>query len=141
MRVKIDLQLNEDDGHVFVDKEAVVLALSEVLINAIEAIKGDGAVQVTLGSELITKPEKYNKHALPGTFSVITVLDNGVGISLESLGHIFEPFYSTKENENVLGLGLTVAFGVMQHNNGWIDISPRANGTCVKIFLPNVVAH
>jgi len=140
-RVKLVVRLEEVGCSVFVDKEALVLALSEVLSNAIEAIPENGNVQVTLDRELIPNPEGRNLHAQPGLFSVITVLDDGVGIPVESLGRLFEPFYSTKEHENVLGLGLAIAFGVFQRNNGWIEVVPRTQGTCVKMFVPIATPH
>jgi signal transduction histidine kinase len=69
----------------------------------------------------------------------ITVADNGSGIPPESLGRIFEPFYTTKKDTGT-GLGLWVSKGIVRKHGGSIRVRSRlggrASGTVFSIFLP-----
>jgi two-component system NtrC family sensor kinase len=64
----------------------------------------------------------------------IVVSDTGSGIPVEILPHIFEPFVSTKEST---GLGLAVAYGIIQQHKGEIEVESKPNqGTTFIISLP-----
>ena len=68
---------------------------------------------------------------------VIKVTDEGIGISGKDLPHIYEPFYSTKEASNGTGLGLAVAYGIVTHHKGKIEVEKTSSsGTTFKIILP-----
>ena len=67
----------------------------------------------------------------------LEVTDEGIGISGKDLPHIFEPFYSTKEASNGTGLGLAVAYGIITHHKGKIEVEKTSSsGTTFKIVLP-----
>jgi two-component system NtrC family sensor kinase len=66
----------------------------------------------------------------------IDIADNGAGISEENIPHIFEPFFSTKEKTNGIGLGLAIAHGIIQNHKGKINVkSERGKGTTISISL------
>ncbi|MEH7094290.1 PAS domain-containing sensor histidine kinase [Neobacillus vireti] len=93
-----------------------------IIKNAIEASSKGGSVEIAL-------------HPVPGEQVMITVRDNGSGISKERLAKLGEPFYSSKEKGT--GLGLTVSFKIVQTHNGSIRFNSQKNqGTCVEISLP-----
>jgi len=81
---------------------------------------------------------------MPVTFSnpdndniLIEITDNGVGISETDIPHIFEPFFSTKENESGIGLGLAIVHGIIQSHKGRINVkSELGKGTTISITLP-----
>ncbi|MBW1644563.1 MAG: HAMP domain-containing histidine kinase, partial [Deltaproteobacteria bacterium] len=63
--------------------------------------------------------------------------DNGIGIPAESLGNIFDPFYTTKEPGKGTGLGLSVSFMIIEEMGGKIEAaSKEGQGTTISIFLP-----
>jgi len=65
------------------------------------------------------------------------VEDTGSGISEEDLPHIFEPFYTTKAEENGLGLGLATLYGIIDRHKGTITVdSELGKGTVFTIKLP-----
>jgi signal transduction histidine kinase len=60
-----------------------------------------------------------------------------VGISEEHLQQLFEPFFTTKEVGAGTGLGLSLAYGIVQEHGGWIDVASRVGeGSCFTVFLP-----
>jgi signal transduction histidine kinase len=67
----------------------------------------------------------------------LVVADTGVGIPEDALGHIFEPFFSTKDKESGVGLGLAVVYGIVQGHHGTIDVTSQpGNGTTFTVHLP-----
>jgi signal transduction histidine kinase len=69
----------------------------------------------------------------------VTVADTGSGISDLALPHIFEPFFTTKK-ETGTGLGLWLAYGIVQKHSGWMRVAsrtaPASSGTVFMVFLP-----
>lgn len=67
----------------------------------------------------------------------LEIVDNGSGIAQEDIPHIFEPFFSAKDNKSGTGLGLAIVHGIVQNHNGKIDVkSAPGNGTTIAITIP-----
>jgi signal transduction histidine kinase len=97
-------------------------ALANVVFNAIDAIPRRGTI--TIGS------------AVQGRWLVLTVKDDGIGMSEEVRARCLEPFFSTKQHEGT-GLGLGSVYGIVRRHDGEIDIqSELGRGTTVCISLP-----
>jgi len=94
-----------------------------ILLNAEQSMEKSGKIEIT------AKPD--------GDMVIITFEDNGPGISEEHLSKIFDPFFSTKEPGQGVGLGLSVSYGIIKAHNGKIEIkSEDQKGTIVEIRLP-----
>lgn len=74
---------------------------------------------------------------VPGDYCRLTVSDTGDGMDEETLAHLFEPFYTTKEIGRGTGLGLASVYGVIKQNRGyvWVESSP-GHGSRFEIYLP-----
>lgn len=97
-----------------------------ILLNAVQAIDGVGEICI---STLVS-----------GNALEIEFLDNGHGIPAESLGRVFEPFFTTRDVGQGMGLGLTVAYHVVKHHAGDISVSSESGkGARVVLHLPVVV--
>lgn len=95
-----------------------------ILVNASEAVSENGEVL-------------FRTFNPDGDHVRIEISDNGVGISEEDLPHIFEPFFSTKENVSGIGLGLAIVHGIVQNHKGKAEVrSERGKGTTISITLP-----
>jgi two-component system NtrC family sensor kinase len=95
-----------------------------ILVNASEAVSENG--------EVLFKTSNPDQDHIR-----IEISDNGVGILEEDIPHIFEPFFSTKENVSGIGLGLAIVHGIIQNHKGKIDVkSERGKGTTIFITLP-----
>jgi two-component system NtrC family sensor kinase len=102
--------------------QQVVLVL---LVNASEAMPKGGRLEVS--TEFISSAEQ----------GVVRVKDNGSGISADVLPRIFDPFFTTKEDQNRTGLGLAVAFSIVEQHAGEITVqSEPGKGTEFKVTLP-----
>lgn len=107
--------------------------ISNLLVNAVDAMHEGGELQIRVES---TRDWQSGDEGVR-----IVVADNGSGIPRENLGHIFEPFYSTKKDTGT-GLGLWVSSGIVRKHRGSIRVRSRVDGghsgTVFSIFLPAV---
>jgi two-component system NtrC family sensor kinase len=95
-----------------------------ILINASEAVFENG--------EILMKTSNPNEDKIK-----LEISDNGVGIVPQDISHIFEPFFSAKEKERSIGLGLAIVHGIVQSHNGKIEVdSEVGKGTTISIILP-----
>jgi len=73
----------------------------------------------------------------PGTFALLTIRDNGPGMTDEVRSRIFEPFFTTKPFGKGTGLGLSVVYGIVHQNMGVIDVDTApGEGATFRIWLP-----
>jgi signal transduction histidine kinase len=80
-------------------------------------------------------PEKGDG-TVPGRYVVLSVSDNGVGMSEETLSKIFHPFFTTKPVGKGTGLGLPIVYGIAKDHGGWVDIrSKLGEGSTFKVYL------
>ena len=104
-------------------------------MNAMQAMPRGGVVDVALSATERKKPGL--DLAPPGRYVVMEVADEGTGIAAEDRERIFEPFYSTKQEDGGTGLGLAVSLGIVKDHDGWIEIYSRpGGGTLFRVFLP-----
>jgi signal transduction histidine kinase/ActR/RegA family two-component response regulator len=115
--------------------EQVVMNLA---VNARDAMPKGGRLTIDL-NKVNVSPQylQYNPDGRPGDFVCLQVADTGCGMSPETLSHIFEPFYTTKEVGKGTGLGLATVFGVVKQHEGWVDVdSQPGRGSTFSIFFP-----
>ena len=73
----------------------------------------------------------------PGRYVLLTVEDNGAGMSSETQERLFEPFYSTKKSSKNSGLGLSIIYGIVENQKGYIDVhSELGRGSTFDVYLP-----
>src|SRR5262249_60492750 len=78
----------------------------------------------------------------PREYVVLSVSDNGRGMSEEVKDRIFEPFFTTKEPGKGTGLGLATVFGVVRHAGGVVTVeSAPGKGSTFAVHLPQVVSE
>ncbi len=96
-----------------------------LLVNASEAVKENG--------EIVMRTRNPDEDTI-----IFEIADNGIGIAADDIPHIFEPFYSTKENARGIGLGLAIVHGIIQNHKGKIHVtSEPGHGTqsCQLLYL------
>ncbi len=110
-----------------IDKEQLKQVLNNLIINALDAMSGQGPIT------LRTRIERLNEIQ----YIVIDVEDTGSGIPDDKLGIIFEPFYSTKSIGAGTGLGLAICKKIMDEHNGLIKVRSKLNeGSTFSLYFP-----
>lgn len=116
------------------DAAQIQQALMNLVMNGIQASQKGGNVRLGVSSELA--PDPASGHP-PGCFALLEIRDDGPGIPPDLLRAIFDPFFTTKPVGEGTGLGLSVAYGIVQEHGGWIDVrSELGRGSCFRIWLP-----
>jgi len=109
--------------------------LTNLIVNAVEAMPEGGAVDVAIDRGRAEPPEGNN--AAPGEYFRIDVRDRGPGIAEENLPHLFEPFFTTKPVGEGTGLGLSIAHRIIEEHGGWIGVDSRpGERTSFRVYLP-----
>ncbi len=101
------------DDTIVCDRDQIVQALVALLMNAVDAMPDGGELTV----ETWAAPSDLARRVC------FSVRDTGVGIPEEDRPHIFDPFYSTKNEAKGVGLGLAVVYGIVQRHSGDISVS------------------
>ncbi|OPY87298.1 MAG: Blue-light-activated protein [Smithella sp. PtaU1.Bin162] len=112
--------------------------IMNLISNAAEAITNSGEVRIQTANRYIDTPVNGHETMRPGSYVVMTVSDNGMGIPARDIGKIFEPFYTKKVmGRSGTGLGLAVVWGTVNDHNGYIDVQSEENmGSVFTIYFP-----
>jgi two-component system NtrC family sensor kinase len=109
-----------------------------MIFNAIEAMSTGGELHVTTRRGDVQKAKKLGLAHATDTVE-IAFADTGCGIPPENLERLFEPFFSTKEEVEGVGLGLWISYGIIQKHKGTIEVdSEVGKGTTFTITLPAI---
>jgi signal transduction histidine kinase/CheY-like chemotaxis protein len=124
--------LNVSVSHVHIRK-----VMMNLVVNAFEAIHGTGTVEMSTENRYIDRPLKGYDEVSIGEYAVLSISDNGKGISNQDLERIFEPFYTKKVmGRSGTGLGLAVVWNVIQDHHGYIDVKTGESGTRFDVYIP-----
>ena len=117
------------------DRPMLVAALQNLMINACDATRPDGSIQIKAEYSTFEGEQLGSLDVDAGEYVVISVIDDGVGIPIEEQEHIFEPFFTTKDHGN--GLGLPSVHGFARQSGGAVTIeSAPGRGTTIRLILP-----
>ncbi|MCD4732229.1 MAG: HAMP domain-containing protein [Bacteroidales bacterium] len=109
---------------IYCSENQIKQACVAILVNASEAVAENGEIIMKT-----TNPDEDHVR--------LDIADNGVGIALEDIPHIFEPFFSAKQNASGIGLGLAIVHGIVQSHKGKIEVdSELGKRTTISIILP-----
>lgn len=136
--ITLETRLSEEPLSVLGDEPQVAQILMNLATNARDAMPAGGTFTLATEQTMLDK-EFTASHGLskPGRYALISIADTGHGMEEGELKRIFEPFYTTKEVGKGTGLGLAVAYGIVQQHEGHIDVySKPGTGTTFKIYLP-----
>ena len=118
-----------------VDVSMVEQALTNLVVNAIQAMPTGGSIRVRVGVEAASPPADLG--GTQAEYACVHVEDQGVGMTPDQMAHVFEPFFTTKEVGEGTGLGLSVAYGIVRDHGGWIGVASEPNqGSRFSIYLP-----
>ena len=121
-RIEVKKEFAADLPPVFVNRKNIIIALMQVMTNAVEAMKEGGKLTI------ITS-------AADNSWVIVEIIDSGRGIAVEDLDSIFDPFFTTKMSG--AGMGLPLVRKIIDDNHGMIRVESKVGkGTRVAISLP-----
>ncbi|MBU3928702.1 MAG: response regulator, partial [Bacteroidetes bacterium] len=135
--VMVKTNLDDDLFNVKGSQVHIRKALMNLVSNASEAFESYGNVIISTMNRYVDRPIRgYNDISI-GEYAVLSVSDDGPGISPNDLERIFEPFFTKKVmGRSGTGLGLAVVWNTIQDHKGYIDVISGENGTTFQLYFP-----
>jgi len=132
-QVSVERAIDSTGVRALIDEDSLQQVLTNLILNALQAMPSGGTLSVTAAREHAASPEQPG--AVPTPCIRITVRDTGGGIPEDVRAHVFEPFVTTKQPGDGTGLGLAVVYGLVVDHRGWLTLDSGANGTTFSVFL------
>jgi len=124
---RIETRLDPNLPKIIGSEDQILQVFMNIISNAAEAIEAVGGGLLCIETH----------HSLKNSTVNTIFTDTGSGIPRENLTKLFEPFFTTKKQGKGVGLGLSVAYGIIQEHGGSINVeSKKTNGTKFTIELP-----
>lgn len=136
--VRLDWRPGDSLWPIEADSSQIDQVLVNLCVNARDAVERGGLV--TVASECASYDDAFcARHSdhLPGDYVILTVEDNGKGMTPEVLDRLFEPFFTTKTDHGGCGLGLATVYGIVRQNQGFVTVrSALGQGATFRIHWP-----
>jgi signal transduction histidine kinase len=125
-----------------IDPTQIDQILANLCVNARDAIANVGQITIETGNRMFDAAYcAEHTDCIPGDYVLLSVRDNGCGMSQDVQDHLFEPFFTTKPLGQGTGLGLATVYGIVKQNNGFIHVaSELGQGTTFRIYIPRYSA-
>ena len=138
--ISIILEIAPGDYLVEADPTGIQQVLTNLALNAQDAMPDGGTIKIKLGLTRLSKQQCPFPSMSEGEWIVLDFIDTGKGIAGEHLLRIFDPFFTTKQPGEGTGLGLSQVYGIVKQHDGYIDVkSEVGKGTRFTIYLPPLV--
>jgi PAS domain S-box-containing protein len=136
--VAVLVDLDEPVAPVDGDETQLLQVISNLCMNALHAMPDGGELQLALAMRDAPVAESLASRGLcPGPHVVLTVSDTGSGMDTAVLGHIFDPYFTTRADVGGSGLGLAVVQGIVAAHGGVVRVrSQPGRGSDFDVWLP-----
>lgn len=135
--VKIETNLDNNVFNINGSQVHIRKVVMNLVSNAAEAIEKYGTITISTQNRYIDKPFRSFDDFDEGEYAVLSVSDDGSGVSKADRERIFEPFYTKKMmGRSGTGLGLAVVWNVVQDHKGYIDLKSGTNNTTFDLYFP-----
>ncbi len=137
--IEIKQDLDENCGTVMADSTQMHQVILNMATNSYHAMMDKGGV-LEIRLSAVNREDikvKSSSKLKENVYVMITVSDSGHGMDKQTIDRIFEPFFTRKDVGSGSGLGLSVVHGIVNNNNGAIEVeSEPGKGTSITIYLP-----
>ena len=131
--ITLETILDPDLGFVRADQGQIEQVVMNLVVNARDAMPRGGRIVI----ETCNMAGQDDAPDAPPSVVVVEVRDEGHGIATDALPHIFEPFYTTKEQGKGTGLGLSTVYGIVKQSGGDVQVeSAPGQGSVFRVLLP-----
>ncbi len=141
-RIALTMDLAPDLWPISGDKGQLDQVIMNLVVNAHDAMLQGGTVTITTRNFSVTPEQPDPNGVMPQSDYVeVSVFDNGQGMSPDTLSHLYEPFFTTKEVGHGTGLGLSTVYGIIKQSHGYIFVnSALGRGSTFACYYPRLMA-
>ncbi|MDI6791234.1 MAG: response regulator [Thermodesulfobacteriota bacterium] len=143
--IKIGHILSPKPCYVDIDSAKMEQAVMNICVNAVEAMPNGGGLTIKTEVSFYSfdgMEKKLPHQPADGEYVRLSVMDTGAGMDNETRQRIFDPFFTTKGESGGTGLGLAMAYGVVNEFNGHIEVESKPGiGTTFNCYLPLSKGH
>ncbi|MDD2308812.1 MAG: PAS domain S-box protein [Desulfuromonadaceae bacterium] len=136
--IHLEINLEHEGLPVLADSGQIEQVLMNLATNARDAMPHGGSIVIT--TEAVTLDSDFilaRGFGQPGRYALLNFTDSGDGMDADIVKHVFEPFYTTKEQGKGTGLGLSIIYGIIKEHKGYIVCHSTVGlGTIFQIYLP-----
>lgn len=138
--IEIHQDISNNCGYVMADLTRIHQIIMNLITNAYHAMQETGGkLAISLKEVDLAFEDLNGSTMIPGTYICLTISDTGVGMENTIKKRIFDPYFTTKEQDKGTGLGLSVVHGIVKKYGGDIKVySEPGKGSVFKIFLPEI---
>jgi PAS domain S-box-containing protein len=138
--VTLSVALNATAGDVLVDPGQLEQVILNLCLNARDAMPKGGRITIeTTNVELDETDLLDQDPVVAGEYVMLSVTDNGTGMTEDVKRHLFEPFFTTKPQGKGTGLGLATVYGIIKQSDGHVRVeSEIGRGSTFEVCLPRV---
>ena len=136
--IRLEVQTGAALRPVLADPGQVEQILLNLIVNARDALPEGGRICVKTENRTLAEgsPESVATGLTPGSYILLHVIDDGIGMDRATQTRIFEPFFTTKEPGRGTGLGLSTVYGIIRHMGGAVTVeSERNRGATFTVYL------
>ena len=137
-RIQVIWLPSHDLWDVYVDSTELERIITNLVLNAMDAIAGKGTIIIETQNVVAKECQgEGGRNLLPGEYVLLSIRDSGSGMTTKTMARLFQPFFSTKEQEKGSGLGLSTVCELVKRNQGAIRVwSQQGTGTKFEIYFP-----
>ena len=136
---QLSVNLHSQMCKIDINPQSFMRCIEQLVKNALQAIGAEGKVSIESSLIFVAQQRDFFQQLVePATYVQIKITDNGVGITLQDLPKIFNPYFSTLKKQSHQGLGLNLVYGFLQNCQGYCFVSSIENhgSTFTLLFRP-----
>ena len=136
--IRVELQLEPGPCCIMADPGQLEQVLMNLSVNARDAMPHGGRLTIGTRHLVVGAPMASSTGPIPvGQYVVLSVADDGTGMTADAQAHLFEPFFTTKDLGKGTGLGLSTVYGIVHQGHGRIGVTSKPNhGTTFTLYFP-----
>ena len=137
--IRVSIVPSEEIAQVSVDPNQLQQALLNLVVNARDAMPEGGELTLRTRCVALGGDAARDLGGEPGRYAVVAVADTGTGMDEKTRRQVFDPFFSTKDVGEGVGLGLSMVYGFVRQSGGFIEVDSRpGEGSTFKLYFPRV---